>query len=124
MGNTTYVKNIKFDRGHEVGRIYHVYQYEDGTHYSSDNRGIGQGGYISNTINVHFEPSTKEEYEKQNERDKKIFWPSEMAKCKASPYYFATKYLSVNGKPFSTKYTQSEFNKRFFKLCNNENTYP
>ncbi len=119
----TYIKNIKSYSGHEVGRIYNVHQYSDGTHYSGDDRGIGQGGYISNVINSHFEPSTKEEYDKQNERDKEIFWPLEMAKCKASPYYFATKFLSVNGKPFSTKFTQSEFNKRFFKLCNNENTY-
>jgi len=68
--NVTYVKNIKPYGGHEVGRIYHVCQYSDGTHYSCDSRGTGQGGYISNVINSYFEPSTKEAYEKQNERDK------------------------------------------------------
>lgn len=35
----------------------------------------------------------------------------EYDKCKDSPYYFATKYLVVNGKPFTTRYTEDEFNK-------------
>jgi len=123
MENISYLRNIKHYGNHELGRIYHVYQHSDGTHYSSDSRGIGQGGYISNVINDYFEPATKSAYEEQNEEDKRIFWPKEIAKCKQSPYYFATKYLTVNGKPFSTKFSQSEFNKRFFKLSNNEQTY-
>lgn len=38
----------------------------------------------------------------------------ELNKCKASPYYFATKYLNINGKPFETNYTEKEFNELFF----------
>lgn len=40
----------------------------------------------------------------------------EIKKCKESPYYYATKYLSVNGKPFKTRLTEEEFNREFFKL--------
>jgi len=38
----------------------------------------------------------------------------EFNKCKESPYYFATKYLKINGKPFETNYTEEEFNELFF----------
>jgi len=35
----------------------------------------------------------------------------EYYKCLNSPYYYATKYLLVDGKPFTTNYTEEEFNK-------------
>lgn len=38
----------------------------------------------------------------------------EIAKSNQSPYYFATNFLFVNGKPFTTMYTQEEFDKKFF----------
>lgn len=34
----------------------------------------------------------------------------EFEKCKNSIYYFATKYLTINNKPFSTYLTEDEFN--------------
>ena len=40
-------------------------------------------------------------------------WNEELEKCKKSPYYFATKYLTVNGKPFTTLHSEEEFNKFF-----------
>lgn len=44
----------------------------------------------------------------------------ELEKCKKSPYYFATKYLTINGEPFRTRYAEKEFNKmtkQFLKLA-------
>lgn len=35
---------------------------------------------------------------------------TELNKCKESPYYFATKYMTVNGKPFETLYSEEGFN--------------
>lgn len=34
----------------------------------------------------------------------------ELEKCKENPYYFATKYLTINGKPYTTVLTEEEFN--------------
>ena len=34
----------------------------------------------------------------------------EYNKCKANPYYFATKYVTVNSKPFATNMNEEEFN--------------
>ncbi len=42
------------------------------------------------------------------------YWENEINKCKNSPYYYATKYLTVNGKPFTTMLNETEFN-TFFK---------
>jgi len=36
----------------------------------------------------------------------------EYNKCRNSPYYFMTKYMTVNGKPFTTELTEEEFNKK------------
>ncbi|MBP7109505.1 MAG: hypothetical protein KBA90_13190, partial [Chitinophagaceae bacterium] len=41
-------------------------------------------------------------------------------KCKNSPYFFATNYLTINGKPFSTMLSEEEFNKQFLSLSNPE----
>ena len=40
----------------------------------------------------------------------------EYEKCIKSPWYFATKYLVVNGKPYTTPLDEEEFNKRFNNL--------
>tara|TARA_R100001086_G_scaffold240480_1_gene166600 strand:- start:406 stop:633 length:228 start_codon:yes stop_codon:yes gene_type:complete len=37
----------------------------------------------------------------------------EIEKCKASPYYFATNYLKIKGKPFTTWMSESLFNKLY-----------
>ncbi len=37
----------------------------------------------------------------------------EVQKCKASPYYYATTYLLINGKRFTTLLTEDEFNEQF-----------
>jgi hypothetical protein len=37
----------------------------------------------------------------------------EVKKCIESPYYYAMKYLTVNGQPFTTPLTEEEFNKEF-----------
>lgn len=42
----------------------------------------------------------------------------EFEKCKTNPYYFATTYLTINGKPFTTILTEEEFNKQFKYLKN------
>lgn len=47
-----------------------------------------------------------------------IDWQEEMQKCIDSPYYFATKYLTVNNKPFETGLTEEEFNREFKMLSN------
>jgi hypothetical protein len=36
---------------------------------------------------------------------------AEISKCKQNPYYFATKYIRINGQPFTTHLTESSFNK-------------
>lgn len=41
---------------------------------------------------------------------------SEYCKIKASPYYFATNYLKVNGEPFRTIFNEKEFNQLFNNL--------
>ena len=40
----------------------------------------------------------------------------ELQKCNKSPYYFATNYLTRDGKPFTTNLTENEFNRRFKEL--------
>lgn len=35
--------------------------------------------------------------------------------CIKSPYYFATKYLTVNGRPFTTRLSEEEFNQYYKK---------
>jgi len=65
-----YGKLIKEYSNHEVGRIYHISKQHDGTLYSNDNRGIGQGGYVSNVIDFYFEKSSEEEYDLQNNPQK------------------------------------------------------
>ena len=46
----------------------------------------------------------------------------EILRCKKSPYYFATKYLTVEYKgelkPFTTSLSEEEFNEMFNKLEN------
>lgn len=41
----------------------------------------------------------------------------EIERCKNSPYYYATKYLTVNGKPFTTRLNEEDFNKYFNEVC-------
>jgi len=48
--------------------------------------------------------------------DEKI--QSELEKCKNSPYYFATNYMTCNGKPFTTHLTEEEFNNVFHYYFN------
>lgn len=66
---TFYAKLIKEYGNHEVGRIYAIGKQFDNTLYSYDNRGIGQGGYVSNVIDTYFEPSNKEKYDLQNSQN-------------------------------------------------------
>ena len=37
----------------------------------------------------------------------------EIVKCRDNPYYFATNYLTVNGKPFTTPLSEKAFNSYF-----------
>ena len=37
----------------------------------------------------------------------------EIQKCMNNPYYFATTYIMVNGKPFTTTLSETVFNKYF-----------
>lgn len=37
----------------------------------------------------------------------------EIQKCIDNPYYFATKYLKIDNKTFTTKLSEEEFNKQF-----------
>jgi hypothetical protein len=41
---------------------------------------------------------------------------AEIHRCKASPYYFMTKYWMVGGKPFDPKMSEKDFNELFFNL--------
>lgn len=41
---------------------------------------------------------------------------SEHEKCKNSPYYFAMKYMTINGKPFTTNLTEHQFNLIFHSM--------
>lgn len=34
----------------------------------------------------------------------------ELIKCRENPYYFATKYLKIQGKPFTTYLNENQFN--------------
>ena len=38
---------------------------------------------------------------------------AEFSKCNNNPYYFATKYLTINGKPFTTRLKEEDFNEQF-----------
>lgn len=40
----------------------------------------------------------------------------EISACEKSPYYFATKYLTINGQPFTTHLSEEEFNEQFNKI--------
>jgi len=40
----------------------------------------------------------------------------ELLKCYESPWYFATKYIRINGKPFTTNLTEEEFNELYSEL--------
>ncbi len=42
-------------------------------------------------------------------------WKEEIEKCKASPYYYATNYLTVNGKKYQTTLSEEEYNAYFNK---------
>lgn len=37
-------------------------------------------------------------------------WTEGYNKCKKNPYYFATKYLKIQGKPFTTYLNENQFN--------------
>lgn len=41
------------------------------------------------------------------------WWEEEIKKCVKSPYYFATNYLTVNDKPFTTPLNEKQFNSYF-----------
>jgi hypothetical protein len=43
----------------------------------------------------------------------------EYKKCVESPYYYATTYLKVNRKPFTTHYTEKEFNELYHRISRN-----
>jgi hypothetical protein len=53
----------------------------------------------------------------RNYAQKSINWEEEIIKCKESPYYYATTYLTINGKPFTTLLNEQEFNKYFNEVC-------
>jgi hypothetical protein len=40
----------------------------------------------------------------------------EFDKCRENPYYFMTKYMTVNGEPFATPMSEKSFNEIFKKL--------
>lgn len=44
------------------------------------------------------------------------WWGNELNKCKENPYHFVTNYLLVNGKKFTTLYTEKEFNEQHKKV--------
>ena len=44
------------------------------------------------------------------------FWEQELHKCKISPYYYYTKYMTANGKPCTTRLSEQEFNDYSFKV--------
>jgi hypothetical protein len=46
------------------------------------------------------------------------FEVEEILKCKANPYYFATKYMVINGKPFSTSLSEKDFNQMMSDIEN------
>lgn len=45
---------------------------------------------------------------------------NEVEKCKSDPYYFATTYLTINGKKYTTPLTRDEFNQIFNQVFNRE----
>lgn len=42
-----------------------------------------------------------------------VNWEEELQRCLKSPYYFATAYMKVNGKGFTTHLTEDSFNRAF-----------
>lgn len=65
-----YAKLIKEYPRHKVGRIYFITKHHDNALYSGDHRGIGEGGFVGNVIDSHFEKSTVEEYQAQYDSEK------------------------------------------------------
>jgi hypothetical protein len=43
----------------------------------------------------------------------------EIRKCRENPYYFATKYATLNGEPFTTTLSEEEFNNHYKSLPEN-----
>lgn len=50
----------------------------------------------------------------------KLDWERELEKCKSSMYYFATTYLKVNEKPFTTLLSEEDFNNTFKHTFHND----
>ena len=66
--NMFYGKLIKEYSNHDIGNVYYICKQFDGTLYSGDSRGTGQGSYVSNVIDSHFKKSSESEYVSQNYR--------------------------------------------------------
>jgi hypothetical protein len=47
------------------------------------------------------------------EIDKVISVAEELEMCKSNPYYFAKKYMKINGNPFETMISEDDFNLYF-----------
>lgn len=56
------------------------------------------------TINMDERTSARTKEVADNE------WLNELKKVRESPFYFATTYILINGKPFETCLPESEFN--------------
>jgi hypothetical protein len=69
---TFYARLIQDYGNHDVGRIYRITKQHDRTLYSGDNRGYGQGGYVSNVVDNHFVRCTKADYDAQKANDDKV----------------------------------------------------
>jgi hypothetical protein len=76
------------------------------------------GAYVHNDCNLQL--STVEnnptwfKLKEEPRNDLELY--TEIIKCKDSPYYFATKYLTVNGKPYTTHLTEEQYNTQFHNL--------
>lgn len=47
------------------------------------------------------------------------YYINELEKCTLSPYYFATKYMTINGDSYKTNLTEEQFNILFNSFLKN-----
>jgi len=66
--------------------------------------------YIINIKNKDMNITQEQPEENLKQEDALTTAIIEFNKCTENPYYFATKYLTINGRKFTTMLTESEFN--------------
>lgn len=94
--------------------------YETDWDYVGDSIACWIIGEITNTL---FPKDKIEEHIRQLEenpdKQETVDWVKESELCRTNPYYFYTRYVTIDNKPATTDYTEEEFN-NIFKVKQNQ----